>query len=315
MARADSPGESSRRDDQTVDNSVPHPFLAIIKQAIRAVPEVKWALGVVGVVSATGLVVVGLRIHPIVAIFGFIIMIIFMAVLLIFAYSVRHVAAAGTLLARMFIWFIFVLFIAITVTVFAAATTDKPWPFRTWIEKEIDAQNATVTVIDFSSVDTNMPPKFVAAEPYLRKYGITITDVTDSSKVVLMHDYTNGESPFGAPYHNGLTQIECQGKPAGFTLHFGKPASRVWFQRASLIAGVPNGITHPAWRACAFSGDEERGCKGERLLREFFNIADQEFVLEAPNITSVRFESDLRKDEKPFGAFCGVVIQRIAIER
>jgi hypothetical protein len=51
------------------------------------------------------------------ALFGFIVMIVFMTTLVIFAYAVRRIAEMGTFLARALIWFIFLFFMAIVTTV------------------------------------------------------------------------------------------------------------------------------------------------------------------------------------------------------
>ena len=301
---------SSEHDIPAVPGLAHNPYVpGVILRASRAVPAVRWALGVVAIVSAAGLIVVGLEIGPLASILGFVVMTLAMAILLIFAHAVRGTAETGRLVSTVFIRSSLVLFTAGVTTVFVAATTNKPLPLRKWLTKHIGHSE---TVINFASEDTTGPPFWVPADGYLRRFGISISDVTENSKVVLQGDYVGGGSAFVTPSHNALTQLECHG-PVGFTLRFDKPVSRVSFTRAGLIAGTPNGITHPAWSVCVFNRDQRLGCKGEHILREFANVPERDFSLQGPDITSVRVESDFRLDGKPFTAFCAVLIQSVTL--
>ena len=114
MGELDNPGSDRPAAD------MPDSYLSLIRHAIKAVPEVKWALGVVGVVSAAGLIIGGLNIHPLVAVFGFVVMILFMTALLVFAHAVRDFAQTGNLHVRILIWFAFVLFMACSTALFAS---------------------------------------------------------------------------------------------------------------------------------------------------------------------------------------------------
>jgi hypothetical protein len=57
----------------------------ILKQAIRAVPAVKWALGVAGIIAVIAIVKGGLKISPLVAVFGTVVMVLLMVLLVVFA--------------------------------------------------------------------------------------------------------------------------------------------------------------------------------------------------------------------------------------
>jgi hypothetical protein len=120
------------------------PFLDVIKLATKAVPEVKWALAVVGVVSAIGLIIAGLQIKPLVAFLGFPVMIIFMVVMLAFAYGARDFAKAGGLVSKVLIWFAMLLFMAIATSMLSAATINVPWHLKDWIEQQVGTKLATV---------------------------------------------------------------------------------------------------------------------------------------------------------------------------
>lgn len=282
-----------------------------VREAIKAVPQVKWAIAVVGIISIIGIVAGSGRIHPIVAVFGFVFMVFLMLTLVIFAAAVKDYQKKFARPATVLVWSTVVFFILTASSVFASAVANTPFHLRDRIDEMVGRVS---TPIDFASDDTNLPPMHVPADAYLRQFGITVSDVSEGSVLVLQHDFTTANgSAFSAPSHNVLTQIDCHGNPVAFTLHFEKPLSHVSLKRASLIAGVPNGVAHPAWSACPFKGNMKLACKGERLRNEFQSIPEEEFILDGPDITSVRFSSDLQRDGKPFAAFCGVLVQSIKL--
>ena len=59
--------------------------MTVLREAIRAVPAVKYALGIAGIVSAIAIVTGGFRIDPRIAVFGTVIMFVLMTVLVLFA--------------------------------------------------------------------------------------------------------------------------------------------------------------------------------------------------------------------------------------
>jgi hypothetical protein len=280
----------------------------LLKEAIEAVPAVRYALGVAGIAAIVA-IIIGLKLNPQIAVFGTLIVLGLMFVLLVFSkYAGKpDIDAAGP--ASLLVWFYALAVIVATVLFMTSYFANWPVQFR----PKFPGQTST-TVIDFASEDTNRPPQHVRAADYLRQFGIGISDVADDSNVVLQHDFaTTGGSAFSSPSHNVLTQIDCHGEPVGFTLRFDKPLSRISFKRASLIAGHPNGVTHPAWSACSYNEAKKLSCKGEQLIRVFDSIPEGEFFLDGPGITSVRFESDLRLNGKPFTAFCGVLVQSVTL--
>jgi hypothetical protein len=103
---------------------------SILGRAIQAVPAVKYALGVAGVVSVVAIVVGGWKIDPRVAVFGFIIMIVLMAVLAVFS----NISAVGPVLATpliVLVWASVLIFIAIALALFLSVFFDWPVPLRT----------------------------------------------------------------------------------------------------------------------------------------------------------------------------------------
>jgi hypothetical protein len=123
--------------DQTTAPAPKLSYLNVIQTAMKAVPEVKWALAVVGVISAAGLIVAGLQIRPVVAILGFPVMIVFMVVMLAFAYGARNFAKIGGAPTKVVIWFALLLFMATATSLLLATTTNVLWHLKDWLETRL----------------------------------------------------------------------------------------------------------------------------------------------------------------------------------
>lgn len=100
---------------------------SILGKAIEAVPAVKYALGIAGIVAVIAIIVGGWKIDPRVAIVGVIIMLIFMVILRIFA-TVTTTGAA--LPAMVFLWFCLLVFIAAVTCLFTSVFWDYPVPLK-----------------------------------------------------------------------------------------------------------------------------------------------------------------------------------------
>jgi hypothetical protein len=135
---------SDPEDELKKDGSSPSidgSYLDVISEAIKAVPEVKWALAVVGVISGVGLVVGGLRVNPLLAVFGFIVMLIFMIAMVLFAHGVKGVAQSGGLESKILIWFGLGLFMASATALFGSAIGNIPWSLRDRIQAIINGNS------------------------------------------------------------------------------------------------------------------------------------------------------------------------------
>jgi hypothetical protein len=113
---------------------VPFP-LRVLREAIRAVPQVRWALAVVGVVAAIAIIQL-LNVRFVVAAIGTVIMLILMMALVIFAYAAR-VEAHAPAVGKTFVWFAMTMIMATTIAVFGSATLNQPWHLKDWIVREI----------------------------------------------------------------------------------------------------------------------------------------------------------------------------------
>jgi energy-coupling factor transporter transmembrane protein EcfT len=110
---------------------IPASPTSILKQAIKAVPAVKYALGVGGIVAVIA-IVSSFGISANAAIFGTIIMLVLMVVLVVFASLVRKQGTPGSLPALVFTWFSLLLFMATAVLLFTSAFWAKPLDLKTF---------------------------------------------------------------------------------------------------------------------------------------------------------------------------------------
>jgi len=85
----------------------------LLKDAIKAVPAVRYALGVAGVASVVA-IVLGFRLKPEIAVFGTLIVIGLMFVLVVFADFANGQNSAVLWPAKIFVWFCTIALIAIT---------------------------------------------------------------------------------------------------------------------------------------------------------------------------------------------------------
>jgi hypothetical protein len=134
----------------------PHSFL---NQAIRAVPAVKYALGIGGIVAVIA-IVFSFGVSPKAAIFGTIIMLVLMVVLVLFASLVGKPGTPVSLPALVFTWFSLLLFMATSVLLFTSTFWAKPLDLKTFISSSKPGlQTSSPTHPEQNNpVQQNMPP-------------------------------------------------------------------------------------------------------------------------------------------------------------
>ena len=101
--------------------------ISFLREAIRAVPAVKWALGVGGIMAVIA-IVYSFQISPRVAVIGTLIMFLFMGVLVVFARASALGNSVIALPALVFTWFVLLVFMAVTLALlqfFSAAPGSK----------------------------------------------------------------------------------------------------------------------------------------------------------------------------------------------
>lgn len=105
---------------------------SFFQHAVKAVPSIKWALGVGGI---TGIIAIisGLGIDLRVTGFGVIIMLILMPLLVIFAWATTQANRSIQIIAHLFLWFIFIIFVSTCVSLFSSIFFGHPVDLRGWL--------------------------------------------------------------------------------------------------------------------------------------------------------------------------------------
>lgn len=134
--------------------------LQFLREAIRAVPAVKYALGVGGVVAAIA-IVYSFNLSPRFAFFGTLIMFILMGVLVIFA---RMVSLPGTHLALpalVFTWFTLIIFMAVSITLFTSVFFRQPVNLTNWLTGGAERENSEPVVEWYTNYPLAGPPNSI----------------------------------------------------------------------------------------------------------------------------------------------------------
>lgn len=112
--------------------------MGILREAIRAVPAVKYALGIAGVAAAIA-IIKGFKLDFRVAIFGTIIMLILMMLLVIFAKATKTNAKAIAIPALVFTWFALLITMATALLLLTSAFWKWPLDLQWLPHKNISA--------------------------------------------------------------------------------------------------------------------------------------------------------------------------------
>lgn len=107
-------------------------LMALLREAVKAVPAVRYALGIGGVLAAVSLVFV-LKIDPRIAFIGIVVTLIFMSILVIFANGAAAENDNIRLPSLVFTWFSLTLFMATGVCLFTSLFFSLPLNLTTWI--------------------------------------------------------------------------------------------------------------------------------------------------------------------------------------
>lgn len=118
--------------------------MSVLTQAIKAVPAVKWALGVGGVLATVALVYT-FNINPRIAFVGLVLMFVFMGILVIFARASTLRSGATVWPAMVLTWFVLIMFIATSVSLFSSVFFSKPLDLQEWLTGKPMAAAVTPT--------------------------------------------------------------------------------------------------------------------------------------------------------------------------
>jgi hypothetical protein len=108
---------------------------SILKQAIKAVPAVKYALGIAGIIAVIA-IVRGFGIDLRVAVFGAIVMFVLMTMLVVFASLAREKGSQFRLPALVFTWFSLICVMAVAIALFTSVFWGRPVDLRTLLAEK-----------------------------------------------------------------------------------------------------------------------------------------------------------------------------------
>jgi hypothetical protein len=155
--------------------------------------------------------------------------------------------------------------------------------------------------ITFDDVAVPGPDYEIAAGPYLKTYGVSVSAVSPDRCHVLIKNNIGEYSGQAAEGQHFLTeQADPRAAPMSFTLGFDRALKSIRLVRASLWAATTSGISHPAWTAQAFDATgKEIAHVSEALLRSFTNVPAKIVLLQSTDtslIASLKITSDFRPD-------------------
>lgn len=107
--------------------------ITVLREAIRAVPAVKYALGIAGIVSAIAIVTGAFRIDPRIAVFGTVIMFVLMTVLVLFARLSTTSHHALGIAVIVLVWFSLLLTMFTATGLFTSVFFHWPLDLATWL--------------------------------------------------------------------------------------------------------------------------------------------------------------------------------------
>jgi hypothetical protein len=181
-----------------------------------------------------------------------------------------------------------------------------------------------LTRITFQDVSVPAPDFRIAASPYLRRFGVSISARSpENSSVVIRSNIGlyggDAADPTSSSEHLLTQENDPLVAPIGFTLSFDRPFKVVKLLRAALWAATKKGgVTHPAWHAYALDdAGLEVASGGETLLASYETVPAKWHVLQPADgktIARLRIESDCRNAAGvPFAGFQAMLIQEIQL--
>jgi hypothetical protein len=157
----------------------------------------------------------------------------------------------------------------------------------------------------------------VAAFPWLRDFGLNLSDIKPSNAEVVI--INNRALYYGLAVHpttseTFLTELGNTG-PSSFTLQLPVRARQLSVTRPALVAATGSGVSHPAWSIHAIDAEgRDIATAEEPLLRSMTDVPQRTLTLVAPVgelMAAVRIDSDPRLNGKNFAGFNSVLIERL----
>ncbi len=124
----------------------------MLREAIKAVPSVKYALGIGGVASIVAIIINLFGLSPTIAIIGTIVVLILMGVLVIFARMTSINSTKMFIPIMSFMWFILIFFMLISLSLFTSIFFRIPLDLHHWISPDSNHQpinnNTNMEILD-----------------------------------------------------------------------------------------------------------------------------------------------------------------------
>jgi hypothetical protein len=131
--------------------------ISVLNEAVKAVPAVRYALGVGGIVAVIALIYT-FPINPRVAFVGVVAMFVFMGVLVVFAAASTLRDGAIVWPALVFTWFVLIMFMATAASLFSCVFFGKPLDLQDWL-------TGRPTVAAVAPAQPNSPPAISRPSP------------------------------------------------------------------------------------------------------------------------------------------------------
>jgi len=285
--------------------------LQLLRDAQKAVPAVRYAVGVAGIAAVVA-IVAGFELDFRIAVFGTVIILGLMFVLVVFSALAAHAGASLVYLALFAGWCFSLLTVATSTLLMTSYFFSWPRSIESYLPSDKPDQ-----VFNFDAANTYSDPNSpVDARGYLGASGIELRGITDGTRVILLNHLGSyaGKAFLPVSRPNVLTQIDSN-DPVSFTLVFSRPLLKLSFVLPPLIAATESGITFPKWRADALDARELKIVSvGNDLFGSYKHEDSRAFFLEVPPqsgacIKAVKFISD----NGHFAAFSAILIDDLAV--
>lgn len=133
--------------------------IEVLKLAIKAVPAVKYALGVGGIVAVI-VIIIGFKVDLRIAVFGTVIMLVLMTAVVAFAHLTKESGSAFRTPALIFMWFSVFLTMASALAVFLSIFAGWPLDWRSLVAAQNPNKSTAVNTERWQVVEGEFPGQF-----------------------------------------------------------------------------------------------------------------------------------------------------------
>ena len=154
--------------------------------------------------------------------------------------------------------------------------------------------------LNFDSIDTSASPFYtnIASTNYLAQYGITLTNVTPGTTVLV----ECANASYNPSCSSGTGVLTAKSPPnvltqsgvnsgESYTFVFNSPLSSLSFYTAGVNGSVGSGSSVAQWSATAYNGNTQVSQVGQPFSSYYANISPTLWILSGPGITSATFFS------------------------